>query len=137
MVWGGISLTARTDLHVFNRGSVNSHTYISDILAEYVLPFAPYIGENFLLMQDNVKPHAAHVVTEYLDHVGIRVMEWPARSPDLNPVEHLWNTLGRRIKALHPPLANIHELGQRLIEIWNDLNQEEVIRPLILSMARR
>lgn len=54
IVWGGISLTARTDLVVLNSGNLNAERHILDILQEHVVAFAPYIGQHFLLMQDNV-----------------------------------------------------------------------------------
>ena len=98
MVWGGITLVAKTDLHVFQRGNLTALRYISDILEEYVVPFAPFIGDDFMLMHDNARPHVANVVTEYLNEVGIRTLQWPARSPNLNPIEHLWDEVGRCIR---------------------------------------
>lgn len=136
MVWGGISLTSRTDLVVLNNGNLNAERYILDILEQHVVPYAPYIGPDFLLMQDNARPHTAQVVQNYLTEVEINVMEWPARSPDLNPIEHLWDILGRRLRDQPNPPNNLQEVGFRLVQIWNDLDQND-IRSLILSMGRR
>lgn len=52
LVWGCISLTERTDLIVLNNGNFNAERYILNILEEYVVPYTPYIGPNFLPMQD-------------------------------------------------------------------------------------
>lgn len=71
MVQGGISLTARTDL---NNGNLNAKRHILNILEEHVVPFAPYIGQQFLLMQDNTRPHVARVVQNYVLEVGIETM---------------------------------------------------------------
>ena len=78
MVWGGISYEARTELVCIEGGSLNHIRYIEEILGEHVVPYAPYIGEDFILMHDNARPHAARAVDEYLDRVGLTRMEWPA-----------------------------------------------------------
>lgn len=91
MVWGGISLTTRTVLVVLNNGNFNAELYILNILEKHVVPFVPYIGEDFLLIQD---PTTARVVRDYLLEVGIETMAWSARSFDLNQREHVWDMLG-------------------------------------------
>ena len=59
MVWGGISLNAKTDLVFGENGSLTVLHYIQEILAEYVLPLAPFIGDDFLLMHDNAHSRVA------------------------------------------------------------------------------
>lgn len=56
-VWGGISLTARTDLVVIHNETVLAERFMLEILDQHVIPFAPYIGENFLLMLDHTRAH--------------------------------------------------------------------------------
>ena len=70
-----------------SRTSLNAVSYVSDILEDHLMPFAPFIGENFLLLHDNARPHTARVVNEYLNEAGISLLNFPARSPDLNPIE--------------------------------------------------
>ncbi|GFV15204.1 transposable element Tcb2 transposase [Trichonephila clavipes] len=89
LVWAGISLGGHTDLHVFHGGTVTGLRYRDDILDPYVRPYAAAIGNDFILMDDNARPHRARIVEEDLEDHGLERMEWPARSPDLNPIEHL------------------------------------------------
>ena len=89
MVWAGISTEAKTALVMVENGSLNGARYIEDKLADHVVPFVPFIGDGFLLMRDNARAHVAHVVSEYLDDVGIQCNRWPARRTDLNPIEHV------------------------------------------------
>jgi hypothetical protein len=65
---------ARTDLHVFPRGTMNSTVYVT-ILHQYVVPFATIFGDNFIFQHDNAKPHSARIVSEYLDEVSITSMQ--------------------------------------------------------------
>ncbi|GFW28379.1 DDE_3 domain-containing protein [Trichonephila clavipes] len=82
-------LARYTDLHVFHGGTVTGLRYRDEILDPYVRPYAASIGNDFILMDDNARPHRARIVEEYLEDHGLERMEWPARSPDLNPIEHL------------------------------------------------
>ncbi|GFU25365.1 kelch domain-containing protein 3 [Trichonephila clavipes] len=63
-------------------------------------------------------------------------MEWQARSPDLNPIEHLWDYLGREVAALNPPPRSLHELKQGLLCVWSSL-PIPVSDNLINSMGNR
>ncbi|GFS72701.1 transposable element Tcb2 transposase [Trichonephila clavipes] len=136
LVWAGISLGGHTDLHVFHGGTVTGLRYRDEILDPYVRPYAAAIGNDFILMDDNARPHRARIVEEYLEDHGLERMEWPARSPDLNPIEHLWDYLGREVAALNPPPRSLHELKQSLLCVWSSL-RIPVSDNLINSMGNR
>ncbi|GFV41293.1 transposable element Tcb2 transposase [Trichonephila clavipes] len=133
---GRISLGGHTDLHVFHGGTVTGLRYRDEILDPYVRPYAADIGNDFILMDDNARPHRARIVEEYLEDHGLERMEWPARSPDLNPIEHLWDYLGREVAALNPPPRSLHELKQGLLCVWSSL-PIPVSDNLINSMGNR
>ncbi|GFT74919.1 transposable element Tcb2 transposase [Trichonephila clavipes] len=136
LVWGGIMLNGRTELHIFDRGSVIRDRYCEEILLLDVRLFRGAIGPDFIFMDDNARPHRTFAVEELLKSEDITRMYWPAYSPGLNPIEHLWDVLGRRIAArLHHP-ENTQQLKQMLIEEWVLLPQE-MLHQLVLSMRRR
>ncbi|GBN31114.1 hypothetical protein AVEN_193846-1, partial [Araneus ventricosus] len=60
------------------------------------------VGPEFILMDDNARPHSALLVDEFLESEDIRRMDWPVRSPDLNPMEHVWDALGRATATRNP-----------------------------------
>ncbi|GFS90464.1 transposable element Tcb2 transposase [Trichonephila clavipes] len=83
-------------------------------------------------MDDNARPHRTLAVEELLESEDITRMDWPAYSPDLNPIEHVGDALGRRIAArLHHP-ENTQQLKQMLIEEWA-LIPQEMLHQLVLS----
>lgn len=136
MVWGGISSDARTELVVIDN-RLTAMRYIEEIIQEHVVPYMGYIGyDQFLLMHDNARPHVAHCVNEYLQNVGIHKLQWPARSPDLNPIEHIWDMLKRSIKSPPNPPQTINELRNAAVAAWENLSQTNV-RNIIQSMPDR
>uniref|UniRef100_V5G1E7 Transposable element Tcb1 transposase n=1 Tax=Anoplophora glabripennis TaxID=217634 RepID=V5G1E7_ANOGL len=136
MLWGGISWEGRTEL-VEVIGRMTSDWYIENILQDHVLPYMGHIGyDRFVFMHDNARPHAAGIVTNYLDTVQIQKLDWPPYSPDLNPIEHLWDQLKRRIRQRNPVPNTLEELRLAAQYEWNAIPQD-FIQTLISSMLRR
>ncbi|GFW60163.1 transposable element Tcb2 transposase [Trichonephila clavipes] len=131
-------LKGGTELHIFDRGSVIGDHYCEEVLLPHVRLFRGAIGPDFIFMDDNARPHRNRTlaVEELLESEDITRMDWPAYSPHLNPIKHVWDALGRRIVArLHHP-ENTQQLKQMLIEEWVLLPQE-MLHQLVLSMRRR
>ncbi|GFT93296.1 transposable element Tcb1 transposase [Trichonephila clavipes] len=106
LVWKGIILGSRTDLHV-QCVTMTGHIYRDVILAQHVRLFRGSMGAEFLFIDDNARPHRANIVDEYLQLEDITRMDCPADSPDLNPIEHVWDMHGRRI-AVRQPLPPVY-----------------------------
>ncbi|GFX45291.1 transposable element Tcb2 transposase [Trichonephila clavipes] len=136
LVWGGILLGSRTDLHIFDAGSFNGTRYCNEILLPYVRLFRGAMGLQFIFMDDNAPCHRTVAAEQLLESEDIERMDWPARSPDLNPIEHVWDFLGRRLAARTLPPVTIRELRLALQDEWAAMPQQ-LIDTLILSMGRR
>ncbi|GFW25374.1 transposable element Tc1 transposase [Trichonephila clavipes] len=103
-------LGSRTDLHIFDAGSVNGTRYCNEILLPYVRLFRGAMGLQFLFMDDNAPCHRTVAAEQLLESEDIERMGWPARLPDLNPIEHVWDFLDRHLAARTLPPVTIREL---------------------------
>ncbi|GFX89159.1 transposable element Tcb1 transposase [Trichonephila clavipes] len=91
------------------------------------------MGVEFLFMDDNAHPHRANIVDECLESEDITRMDWPAYSPDLNPIEHVWDKLGRRIATRQPLPTCLQELWRALLDEWCNIPQDQIDN-LLFSM---
>ena len=78
----------------------------------------------------------ARVCQDFLNQNHTRVLPWPALSPDLSPIEHLWDELGKRVRHRQNPPETLHKLHEALVHEWNNIPQP-FIQWLIGSMRRR
>lgn len=93
-------------------------------------------GRGWIFQQDNAPIHSSKSTKEYLASRNIRTLDWPARSPDLNPMENLWAELSRRVYAKNHRYSTIEELYDSICAHWIDIDLP-VTRNLIDSMENR
>ncbi|GFV59729.1 transposable element Tc1 transposase [Trichonephila clavipes] len=108
MVWAGIMINGRMRLHVVANGTMTGQRYIDEVLL----------------------PH------DCLDSEGIQRLVWPARSPDLNPIENVWDALGRQVAGRNYPPTNKNTLIRALTEEWDKLPQQ-LLDNVVQSIVRR
>jgi transposase len=75
-------------------------------------------------------------VRDFLQDRNVSVLQWPANSPDLNPIEYVWDLLDRRVRARAIPPRNVKELAGALVEEWVNISQQELPN-LVQPMRRR
>ena len=132
MVWGAIHHGGRSELVVVD-GAMNRHRYIQ-ILRNQMLPWATGVfGRNFVYVQDNAPPHTAHDTAAFMDQQNVEVMDWPARSPDMNPIEHVWDEMSVWIRDMD---ATVVELNNAVRQAWAAVRPGRV-RTLVESMPLR
>ena len=92
---------------------------------------------SLFFQHDNATSHKASDTVNFLRANNIAfINDWPAKSPDLNPIEHLWHNLDQRIRRRPIPPSNVILLRQTLIQKWNNIPQAE-INTLVRSMCQR
>ena len=134
MVRAVITAAGRTDFHVV-AGRVTRQYYRDNILVSHVVAFARHYCRHFIFQDDNARCNRARIVTIYLQQ-NISRLPWPALSPDLSPIEYVWDMLGQRIRQHQQPPANVQELAAALQQEWNNIPQID-LRCLFRSMPSR
>ena len=133
MVWGGIMGRRKTNLIVV-QGNLNAQGYMNQILQPEAVPFLQRQGPA-ILMHDNTRPHVPRICRQFLNRNNVNVLSWPAVSPDMNQIEHIWDYLGRKVRA-RGNVHNFRNLENALIQEWNII-ANVVIRHYVRSLRGR
>ena len=92
--------------------------------------------DNIIFQQDNDPKHTANLTKQWLEDNRVKVLDWPAQSPDLNPIEHLWNEMDRRLRRLEIPVRTQDQLWDAIQKIWVELGSD-VCKKLVDTMPTR
>jgi hypothetical protein len=136
MVWAGIWLGGRTNLMIMERdfsenqnGGYTTQSYIDVLEKGFIQHYEPGI----IFQQDNAKIHRSYRAQEWFERHGIEVLDWPAHSPDLSPIEPVWCMLKRILYKLYPDLLNCGTsdadwklFKKAIIEAWDALDQNKI-----------
>ena len=132
-VWGGFSWNGVGRIKRVI-GKMDAFMY-KQILIHQMRPSGrELIGEDFILAQDNDPKHTSRLCKKYLEDHRIRSLNWPAQSPDLNPIENLWSELDRRMRKRK--CNSEEELFEEVKRNWYQLDNG-YLQKLIESMPKR
>ena len=132
MVWAGIHHEGKTDL-VIVPGNLTAQRHCDGIIEPVVVPYLQHHNVG-IFQHDNARPHTARHTQNILHIHNVNVLQWPARSPDLSPNEHLWVHLSCQVRERHD-VNNILDLERALQAEWVRIPLQ-VIRKLISSVRR-
>jgi transposase len=122
MLWGCMSFYAYGPLRTIT-GKITGQKYL-ELLRDVVKPemdISVLYGRVLTFQQDNAKAHKTAPVMEYLENWGYEVLNWPPQSPDLSPIENIWNVMKMRLKARRPRPRTQATMRDAMHEIWEEL----------------
>ena len=133
-VWGAFSGCGKSPLYFFE-SSIDSEHYQA-ILNECLVDNANVLcGENqWWFQQDNARPHTSRATKAYMEARGIKTIDWPAMSPDLNPIENIWSRMKIAVEKEQP--KSFERLKETVLKVWDSLELED-LAPYVQSMPNR
>ena len=137
MVWGCMGWNGVEQL-VEVEGRMDADQYV-DILDNHLLPSLEESGileEDCIFQQDNDSKHTAKKTKQWMKDNDIALLDWPPQSPDLNPIEHLWDHIKKQLCKYETLAKGVWEIWERVSEVWENI-EPEVCQNLIESMPRR
>jgi transposase/predicted transcriptional regulator len=133
MFWSAIGANCKAPLIVL-KGTVNTDKYI-ELLESHFLPwFRENCPATHTFQQDNAPAHKSKRSIAFINDQNLKLLDWPANSPDLNPIENIWSVLKNAVEKRSP--KTLEELERAAIEEWDKIDQQ-TIRKTIKTMNRR
>lgn len=137
MIWGCFSTKGVGKMWEVD-GTMDANQYMK-ILDNNLLASARSFGmrgTDFIFQQDGDSKHRSGKLRDWFKDHRIKLLDWPAQSPDLNPIEHLWEHVKRQLNAYETYPTSMHELQCRIAVEWGRIPREVCVN-LIESMPRR
>ena len=135
MMWGCFQGNKLGPLALCPEGRMNSTKYCS-VLEEHFIPFWDNLDYPTIFMQDGAPPHTSKYTKNWQEGQEIISVEWPAQSPDLNPIENIWQQLKTALEKRKPRVETKEDLLVALQEEWAKLKEKNILAVLIESMPK-
>ena len=121
MIWGAFSVNGKAELVVIE-GRQNVQKYVK-VLETSLLPFLKYImARTSIFQQDNASIYTAKVTKAWFEDKDVTVLDWPAKSPNLNQIENVWSILSRQVCIQGRQFETEESLISYIKECWNDIS---------------
>lgn len=135
MVWGAFSFFGKLPLATIT-SKMNSDKYIELLEIALVDHAENLMGTEFIFQQDNAAIHVSTKAKDWFASKNIPLLQWPACSPDLNPIENLWGIMARKVYENGRQFSNIADLKERIKKVWAEISMT-TLQTLVQSMPRR
>ncbi|KAG2773851.1 hypothetical protein PC129_g16332 [Phytophthora cactorum] len=135
MVWGSFSSAGKSKIAVLEGRQASEHYNYT--VSEYMLPFAHlHHGVDYIYQQDNASIHRSKLSIEFFEEEGIKLLDWPARLPDLNPIENVWAMMARIFYHNGKQYDSVAEMRAAIIAAWEALDTS-YLGKLVDSLPKR
>ena len=124
--WDAISGQGVGPLFIIPHNTHMNAASFKSVMEEVMIPYYHSLSGHNIFQQDGARYHTAHSVLSFLKDQGVEVMKWPPQSPDLNPIEAVWNMLNISIDKQMKDTHSYQELERVVQEEWKKLDVRKI-----------
>jgi len=137
MVWGCFTEYGIGNL-CYIEGKLNGEGYRKILADDFIGTLNKFNLDinDVVFQQDNDPKHVANLTKKWFEDNNVTLLDWPPQSPDLNPIEHLWDEVDRRLRNLPGQIHSKKDLWEKIQQVWNDI-EIDTCSKLIESMPNR
>ncbi|GBL84231.1 Transposable element Tc3 transposase [Araneus ventricosus] len=123
MVWAAFCYNGQVSLHFTSDGHISQH--YTKILEDNLQPFVELLGLCGNFSKTRKTPiHAVNNTKVWFNSQNIKVLDWPACSPDLNPIENLWDIMCRKVYSNGRQYSSVNELKRSIEDVWQEIEPQ-------------